>query len=249
MSYFSGVASPTAVLRGVSSAVWHGSGASSVVGGVQQMVQNAQPGGTWGGMARGAARATLGTAMLGTLASAPVRGAAASAARLAVTHGATALGVLGGAMSIVGGARTVGQNMRSTGTWGGVAQGAVQMATGAGSLSAMHTTSATLRSAATAVSTAGTFINDFATANHEQAGMTQDTRMLRGGLAAHRAPLEAVSAAVGGPAGEMLRTGSSAVGKLATAASAVHHLSRSDSYFSQASNAVSSAWNRLPSLR
>jgi len=242
MSYFSGVVSPAAMLRGAANAVWHGSGASTLVGGAQQVYQNSGAGGTWGGMARGAARMAVGGAALATLASAPVRSAAATGVGLAIRYGGAAAGLAGGAY-------TMAQNMRAGGTWGGVAQGAVQMATGGATLSAMHAPTTAARAVSTAVSAAGTFINDFATAAHERSGMTQDTRMLRGGLAAHRVPLEAVSIAIGGSAGQMLATGSSVVGNLSTAASMAHHASQSDSYFNQARSAASRAWNMLPSLR
>ncbi|PQV54877.1 hypothetical protein [Paraburkholderia sp. BL21I4N1] len=60
-------------------ALWHGSGASSIVGGTQQFALNMQPGGTWGGVGIGAVRAVAGAAVMTTLAtSLPVRAAASA---------------------------------------------------------------------------------------------------------------------------------------------------------------------------
>lgn len=68
----------------VGNAVWHGSGASQLVGGAQQFYRNSQPGGTWGGMAMGAVRMAAGSAMLGAIASTPpVRATAAAAVSVA----------------------------------------------------------------------------------------------------------------------------------------------------------------------
>lgn len=73
-----------AVVNGVGNAVWHGSGASQLVGGAQQFYRNSQPGGTWGGMAMGAVRMAAGGAMLGAIAStAPARATAAAAVSVA----------------------------------------------------------------------------------------------------------------------------------------------------------------------
>lgn len=69
-----------AAVRGVGALAWHASGASQLVGGAQQLHENAQPGGTWSGMAVGAARMAVGGAVMATLAtSAPAKAIAGSA--------------------------------------------------------------------------------------------------------------------------------------------------------------------------
>ncbi|RAS33258.1 hypothetical protein [Paraburkholderia bryophila] len=60
-------------------ALWHGSGASSIVGGTRQFARNMQPGGTWTGAGIGAVRAVAGAAVMTSLAtSMPVRAAASA---------------------------------------------------------------------------------------------------------------------------------------------------------------------------
>lgn len=62
------------------SALWHGSGASTLVDGTQQFAQNMKPGGTWTGVGKGAAKMVAAGLWMGTLANtAPARAVAGTA--------------------------------------------------------------------------------------------------------------------------------------------------------------------------
>jgi hypothetical protein len=62
------------------SALWHGSGASTLVDGTQQFAQNMKPGGTWTGVGKGAAKMVAGGLWMGVLANtAPARAVAGTA--------------------------------------------------------------------------------------------------------------------------------------------------------------------------
>jgi hypothetical protein len=228
MGYFSGIASPRAMLQGASD-VFEG-WKSFTSEGASQFTRNMQAGGTWSGAAAGAARAAGGVLAgaavgAGILGAGAVAGSALGATSLASAASATTalVGAGVGAVGVHGGYQTIRDNMKPTGTWGGVAQGAVQMATGLGGVTSAITGSA----AATAVNAAGTFINDFATAPYEPQGMANDARMARGAAAGHMVPLMAVAAAVGGPAGNLLNKGATALGRASLVATTAHHLARS----------------------
>ncbi|HBK56401.1 MAG TPA: hypothetical protein DDZ76_08990 [Xanthomonadales bacterium] len=70
MSYFSTL---TSALKTTANLAYHATGASQVVQGANELVRNAGAGGTWTGMAKGAARMAVGGAALYTLPSAPLR--------------------------------------------------------------------------------------------------------------------------------------------------------------------------------
>lgn len=70
MSYFNQLVS---ALKTTATAAYHATGASQVVQGASEVIGNAGAGGTWGGMARGAARMAVGGAALYTLPTAPLR--------------------------------------------------------------------------------------------------------------------------------------------------------------------------------
>jgi hypothetical protein len=70
MSYFSKI---TSALKTGAAMAYHASGASQVVEGGTELARNAYPGGTWTGMAKGAARMAVGGAALYALPSAPLR--------------------------------------------------------------------------------------------------------------------------------------------------------------------------------
>ncbi len=70
MSYFNKL---TSALKTTASVAYHATGASQVVQGASELARNAGAGGTWTGMAKGAARMAIGGAALYTLPSAPLR--------------------------------------------------------------------------------------------------------------------------------------------------------------------------------
>lgn len=70
MNYLSRVSS---TINTGASAVWHGSGASSVYQGGQEVIRHSKAGGTWSGLGQGVARMVVGSAALYSLPSAPLR--------------------------------------------------------------------------------------------------------------------------------------------------------------------------------